>query len=145
MYKRQGKNGDRFIRFRSLGEGYTVEDLKAALSGEKRHSSQSRKTQTNRRSLNVPIDIQEKLAAGQGAGYERWANELDPLKILHTTLGHTKNTQGEYLLIGGRVGHDRAIDRIGLVVLRQISTLAASETWPAWQKGSLLLSCLPGQ
>lgn len=69
----RGKNGDRFIRFRSLGEGYTVEDLKAALSGEKRHSSQSRKTQTNRRSLNVPIDIQEKLAAGKGAGYERWA------------------------------------------------------------------------
>lgn len=31
----RGKNGDRFIRFRSLGEGYTVEDLKAALSGEK--------------------------------------------------------------------------------------------------------------
>ena len=69
----RGKNGDRFIRFRSLGEGYTVEDLKAALSGEKRHSSQSRKTQSNRRTLNVPINIQEKLAAGKGAGYERWA------------------------------------------------------------------------
>ena len=72
-------------------------------------------------------------------------NELDPLKILHATFGHTKNTQGESLLIGGRVGHDRAIGRIGLVVWRPISTLAASETWPAWQKGSLLLSCLPGQ
>ena len=41
-------------------------------------------------------------------------NELDPLKIVHTTLGHTKNTQGESLLIGGSVGHDRAIGRIGL-------------------------------
>lgn len=41
-------------------------------------------------------------------------NELDPLKILHATFGHTKNTQGESLLIGGSVGHDRAIGRIGL-------------------------------
>ena len=69
----RGKNGDRFIRFRSLGDGYTVEDLKAVLDGEKRYSVRSRGTQTNGCALDLPINIQEKLAAGKGAGYERWA------------------------------------------------------------------------
>ena len=69
----RGKKGDRFIRFRSLGNGYTIEELKTALTGEKRHSVKSRGTQTNGCALNLPINIQEKLAAGKGAGYERWA------------------------------------------------------------------------
>ncbi len=69
----RGKDGGRFLRFRSLGEGYTVEDLKAALAGKGRHPVKSGKTQNHRRSLDLPINIQEKLAAGKGAGYERWA------------------------------------------------------------------------
>ena len=69
----RGKDGGRFLRFRSLGEGYTVEDLKAVLAGKGRHPVKSGKTQNHRRSLDLPINIQEKLAAGKGAGYERWA------------------------------------------------------------------------
>lgn len=69
----RGKDGGRFLRFRSLGEGYTVEDLKAVLAGKRRHPVKSGKTQNRRRSLDLPINIQEKLAAGKGAGYERWA------------------------------------------------------------------------
>lgn len=69
----RGKDGGRFLRFRSLGEGYTVEDLKAALAGKERHPFKSGKPQNHRRTLDLPINIQEKLAAGKGAGYERWA------------------------------------------------------------------------
>ena len=69
----RGKDGGRFLRFRSLGEGYTVEDLKAALAGKGRHPVKSGKPQNHRRTLDLPINIQEKLAAGKGAGYERWA------------------------------------------------------------------------
>ena len=69
----RGKDGGRFLRFRSLGEGYTVEDLKAALAGKGRHPFKSGKPQNHRRTLDLPINIQEKLAAGKGAGYERWA------------------------------------------------------------------------
>lgn len=67
------KDGGRFLRFRSLGEGYTVEDLKAALAGKGRHPVKRGKLQNHRRILDLPINIQEKLAAGKGAGYERWA------------------------------------------------------------------------
>lgn len=69
----RGKDGGRFLRFRSLGEGYTVEDLKTALAGKGRHPVKSGKPQNHRRTLDLPINIQEKLAAGKGAGYERWA------------------------------------------------------------------------
>ena len=69
----RGKDGGRFLRFRSLGEGYTVEDLKAALAGKGRHPVKRGKLQNHRRILDLPINIQEKLAAGKGAGYERWA------------------------------------------------------------------------
>lgn len=67
------KDSGRFLRFRSLGEGYTVEDLKAALAGKGRHPVKRGKPQNHRRTLDLPINIQEKLAAGKGAGYERWA------------------------------------------------------------------------
>ena len=66
----RGKDSGRFLRFRSLGEGYTVEDLKAALAGKGRHPVKSGKPQNHRRTLDLPINIQEKLAAGKGAGYE---------------------------------------------------------------------------
>lgn len=69
----RGKDGGRFLRFRSLGEGYTVEDLKAVLAGKERQPFKSGKPQNHRRTLDLPINIQEKLAAGKGAGYERWA------------------------------------------------------------------------
>ena len=69
----RGKDGGRFLRFRSLGEGYTVEDLKTALAGKERHPVKRGKPQNHRRTLDLPINIQEKLAAGKGAGYERWA------------------------------------------------------------------------
>jgi len=69
----RGKDGGRFLRFRSLGEGYTVENLKAALAGKGRHPVKRRKLQNHSRTLDLPINIQEKLAAGKGAGYERWA------------------------------------------------------------------------
>ena len=69
----RGKDGGRFLRFRSLGEGYTVEDLKAVLAGKERQPFKSGKPQNHRCTLDLPINIQEKLAAGKGAGYERWA------------------------------------------------------------------------
>lgn len=65
----RGNGQQRFIRFRSLGEGYTVEDLQAALD----ENSKRKSRQTHQRAFDLPIDIQEKLRAGKGAGYARWA------------------------------------------------------------------------
>ena len=73
----RGAGQKRFIRFRSLGEHYSVEALDAAIAGkqfaragkrEKRRSSQQ-----HEKKFGLLIDIQSKIADGKGAGYARWA------------------------------------------------------------------------
>ena len=67
----RGKGQKRFIRFRSLGEGYTEEDLKLILAGKKvKHKSKQQHTRPFGCML---IDIQAKLNQGKGTSYERWA------------------------------------------------------------------------
>lgn len=65
----------RYIRFRSLGEGYTKEDLEAILAGLKTHEGKSYSRQPHNRKpkMSLLIDIEAKLQEGKGAGYERWA------------------------------------------------------------------------
>jgi len=66
----------RFIRFKSLGEGYTEEDLKKHFTGEKERGPRNRENQGHQKeekSFDLLIDIQAKLAQGKGGGYERWA------------------------------------------------------------------------
>ena len=71
----RGKDQKKFIRFKSLGEGYTPEDLGRVFTGEREHQPHKprKRTEQPEQKLNLLIDIQAKLAAGKGAGYERWA------------------------------------------------------------------------
>ena len=71
----RGKDQKKFIRFRSLGEGYTPEDLAHVFAGEREHQSHKlgKRVMQPEKKLNLLIDIQAKMAAGKGAGYARWA------------------------------------------------------------------------
>jgi len=64
---------DRFARFSSLGEGYTVDDLKDAIAGERRERPTGKSQQVHDKKFSLLIDIQAKLNEGKGAGYQRWA------------------------------------------------------------------------
>ena len=70
----RGKDQKKFIRFKSLGEGYTPEDLALVFAGQREHQPHKprKRTEQPEQKLNLLIDIQAKLAAGKGAGYERW-------------------------------------------------------------------------
>lgn len=74
----RGKGQKRFIRFRSLGDGYTIEDLTAAIAGEKarqprrKQQGQSSQSHTNPH-MQFLIDIQTKILEGKGGGYVQWA------------------------------------------------------------------------
>jgi len=60
----------------TLGAGYTPEDLRAVIAGEKEHTPRKRWTEAKlpeKRSGNLLVDIQAKLQKGKGAGYARWA------------------------------------------------------------------------
>ena len=70
----RGTGQKRFLRLRSLGEGYSEEELLAVISGKSKSRRKEKKTQRRTKpGLNLLIDIQEKLSQGKGAGYERWA------------------------------------------------------------------------
>ena len=62
------------VRFDRLGDGYTLDDLLAVLSGQKEHIPRKlTAVQAAPPKVNLLVDIQDKLKAGKGAGYARWA------------------------------------------------------------------------
>ena len=82
----RGKGQKRFIRFRSLGEGYTQEEITAVISGNVQHKTKSKKksVQDNQK-LNLILDIQEKMTQ-KGPGYQRWATVYNLKQMAKTLL-----------------------------------------------------------
>ena len=73
------------VRLRSLGEGYTQEDLTAVLAGAREHTP--RKVMAAAPAVpkvNLLVDIQAKLQAGKGKGYERWAKVFNLKQMAQT-------------------------------------------------------------
>ena len=85
----KGKGQKRFIRFRSLGEGYTDQDLEKIIAGEMEQDPEIRKKSKHAKSekkVDLLIDIQAKLAQGKGAGYEKWAKVYNVKQIAKALL-----------------------------------------------------------
>ena len=77
---------DRFLRFRSLGEGYTEEEIRAVILGEKEHRIRSKGKQTvGPKRLNLLVDIDAKLLA-KGIGYQRWATVYNLKQMAQTMI-----------------------------------------------------------
>ena len=76
-------------RLSSLGKGYTREDLSAVLSGQQEHIPRkaSAAAAPEAPKVNLLVDIQAKLQAGKGKGYERWAKVFN-LKQMAQTLNY---------------------------------------------------------
>ena len=83
----KGKGQERFKRLDSLGEDYSEATLRAIIAGEKEHHLREKKTVQPMRQVNLLVDIQAKLQAGKGAGYERWAKVFN-LKQMAQTLNY---------------------------------------------------------
>lgn len=65
---------DRFTRAKTLGTDYTEAALTARLSGkQKPTASQEKARRMFAGNINLLVDIQAKIDAGKGPGYERWA------------------------------------------------------------------------
>ena len=80
----KGARQKRFIRFRTLGAGYSEEELKAVLAGEAEHRPRQ-KCPAPEQKFQMLVDIQAKLAEGKGAGFARWAKQHN-LKEMSRTL-----------------------------------------------------------
>ena len=65
---------ERFTRSYRLGADYTKEALRERSTVRRGYSAAAKKpVQRTGRKINLLIDIQSKMVAGKGAGYERWA------------------------------------------------------------------------
>ena len=73
------------VRLRSLGEGYTQEDLTAVLAGTREHTPRKVPAAAPAApKVNLLVDIQAKLQAGKGKGYERWAKVFNLKQMAQT-------------------------------------------------------------
>ena len=80
----KGKEQKRFIRFRTLGAGYSEDEIKAVIAGEAEHRPHQ-KQPPKEQPFQLLVDIQGKMAEGKGEGYARWAKRYN-LKEMSKTL-----------------------------------------------------------
>ena len=83
----------RFIRMDTLGPGYSADELKAVIAGERQHTPKQHKAKAQKkpqRTNQLLIDIQEKLAQGKGAGYANWAKKFN-LKQMAQTVAYLQD------------------------------------------------------
>lgn len=87
----------KFIRCRSLDDDYSEQAIKEKIEGKRPIISKRRKLSSeNNRQVNLLIDIQARLRAGKGPGYEHWAKIFN-LKQAAQTLNYlTENGISEY-------------------------------------------------
>ena len=88
----RGKEQKRFIRFRSLGEDFSEENLKKVIAGEvappekNEKSRQPEQAKPEKRKFDLVVDIQEKMAQGKNGGYVRWAKKYNVKQFAESIL-----------------------------------------------------------
>ncbi len=68
----------RFIRFRSLGKGYSEEEICKRIT---REDETEQRAERSKRGFDLLIDINKKMQEGKGRGYERWAKVYNVKQI----------------------------------------------------------------
>ena len=81
----------RFIRLRSLGKGYSEGEIKKIIKGDKPFIIKKQVNEKQQSPVNLLVDIQAKLQAGKGAGYERWAKIFNLKQMAQTINFLTEN------------------------------------------------------
>ena len=92
----KGTGQQRFIRLRSLGEGYSESELREVIAGKKLHMPSKTAATNANKQVNLLVDIQAKLQAGKGPGYERWAKTFNLKQMSHTLNYLTENNLLSY-------------------------------------------------
>ena len=74
------------IRFHSLGESYSEEEIRAVISGERTHTPRKKRVAAAPPKADLLIDVQAKLDAGKGAGYAQWAKVYNLKQMARTVM-----------------------------------------------------------
>ena len=82
----RGKNQKKFIRFRSLGDGYSEADLAEAITKNSGMRGGSGSTRQRQRGFNLIIDIEERMKDKKSPAYQRWATVYNLKQMSQTFL-----------------------------------------------------------
>ena len=77
------------IRFRSLGEDFTEENLKKVIAGEKEPPEkipERKEAKPEKRKFDLVVDIQKKMAQGKNGGYVQWAKKYNVKQFAESIL-----------------------------------------------------------
>lgn len=96
------RDGQKNIRLGSLGDGYSEEEIRAVLAGEKTHTPRKRRTPVAKKKNQLLIDIQAKMAEGKGIGFERWATNANLKQMAQTVLYIEENAASDYNELAAR-------------------------------------------
>lgn len=87
----KGKGQQRFIRFRSLGAGYSDEDIRAVIAGKAVHRPKQKSIQVHQVvRFSLIFDLQQKLEE-KGPAYERWASVFNLKQMANVMLFLNEN------------------------------------------------------
>ena len=87
----KGKGQQRVIRFRSLGAGYTDEEIRAVIAGKAVHRPKQKSIQVHQVvRFSLIFDLQQKLAE-KGPAYERWASVFNLKQMANVMLFLNEN------------------------------------------------------
>ena len=89
----KGARQKRFIRFRTLGAGYSEDEIKAVIAGEAEHRLHQ-KQPPKEQPFHLLVDIQAKLSEGKSEGYARWAKRYNLKEMSKTLIFLQKNKIG---------------------------------------------------
>lgn len=110
----RGMDQKRFVRFRSLGPGYTEEDLTKIIIGEMQPDEKTSRWKNReawrkgtapvykKREFDLLVDIEAKLRQGKGKGYERWAKIFNLKQISQALLFLQENDVRNYETLAQR-------------------------------------------
>ena len=104
----KGAEQQRFIRLRSLGEGYSESEIREVIAGKKLHMPHKTAAARSDKQINLLVDIQDKLQAGKGPGYERWAKTFNLKQMAHTLNYLTENNLLSYDVLSERAAETSA-------------------------------------
>ena len=84
----KGKEQKRFIRFRSLGKGYTEDELRKKIEGVVKGVVQDKEAVPYYRqeSFDLLLNLQDIIAKGKGPGYELWAKKFNLKNVMKAIL-----------------------------------------------------------
>lgn len=83
----KGARQKRFIRFKTLGAGYSEDELQAVIAGKTEHHPRQIQP-LQEPPFQFLVDIQAKLSEGKSEGYARWAKKYNLKEMSKTLISH---------------------------------------------------------